>query len=128
MVTIRLSRGGAKKRPFYQIVVADSRSPRDGRFIERVGDVRSPRCAPDTVGRIPGAALGDLVLVVASRQRKRRTVDTRRIARERRLGTVWCPIGVASHRLVMAAGDCHQDVRARLRTSRIGGSRHTALV
>ena len=37
MVTIRLSRGGAKKRPFYQIVVTDSRSPRDGRFIERVG-------------------------------------------------------------------------------------------
>ena len=35
MVTIRLSRGGAKKRPFYQIVVTDSRSPRDGRFIER---------------------------------------------------------------------------------------------
>lgn len=37
MVTIRLSRGGAKKRPFYQVVVADSRYPRDGRFIERVG-------------------------------------------------------------------------------------------
>ncbi|MFQ1046969.1 30S ribosomal protein S16 [Avibacterium avium] len=37
MVTIRLSRGGSKKRPFYQIVVADSRCPRDGRFIERVG-------------------------------------------------------------------------------------------
>ncbi|OOR96849.1 30S ribosomal protein S16 [Canicola haemoglobinophilus] len=37
MVTIRLSRGGSKKRPFYQVVVADSRSPRDGRFIERVG-------------------------------------------------------------------------------------------
>ena len=34
---IRLSRGGAKKRPYYRIVVADSRSPRDGRFIERVG-------------------------------------------------------------------------------------------
>ncbi|MBF0093417.1 MAG: 30S ribosomal protein S16 [Alphaproteobacteria bacterium] len=34
---IRLSRGGAKKRPFYRIVVADSRSPRDGLFIERVG-------------------------------------------------------------------------------------------
>ena len=34
---IRLSRGGAKKRPYYHIVVADSRSPRDGRFIERVG-------------------------------------------------------------------------------------------
>ncbi len=37
MVTIRLSRGGAKKRPFYQVVVTDSRSSRDGRFIERVG-------------------------------------------------------------------------------------------
>jgi small subunit ribosomal protein S16 len=34
---IRLTRAGAKKRPFYRIVVADSRSPRDGRFIERVG-------------------------------------------------------------------------------------------
>lgn len=34
---IRLSRGGAKKRPYYSIVVADSRSPRDGRFIEKVG-------------------------------------------------------------------------------------------
>ncbi len=34
---IRLARGGAKKRPFYRIVVADSRSPRDGRFIEKVG-------------------------------------------------------------------------------------------
>ena len=34
---IRLSRGGAKKRPFYRIVIADSRMPRDGRFIERVG-------------------------------------------------------------------------------------------
>ncbi len=34
---IRLARGGAKKRPFYRIVVADSRSPRDGRFIERLG-------------------------------------------------------------------------------------------
>jgi len=34
---IRLSRGGAKKRPFYSIVVADSRYPRDGRFIEKVG-------------------------------------------------------------------------------------------
>ena len=34
---IRLARGGAKKRPFFSIVVADSRSPRDGRFIERVG-------------------------------------------------------------------------------------------
>ncbi len=37
MVTIRLSRGGAKKRPFYHVVVTDSRSSRDGRFIERIG-------------------------------------------------------------------------------------------
>ena len=37
MVVIRLSRGGAKKRPFYNLVVADSRERRDGRFIERVG-------------------------------------------------------------------------------------------
>ena len=37
MVTIPLARGGAKKRPFYNIVVADSRKARDGRFIERVG-------------------------------------------------------------------------------------------
>ncbi len=37
MVTIRLARGGAKKRPFYHIVVTDSRNGRDGRFIERLG-------------------------------------------------------------------------------------------
>ncbi|MEJ2532894.1 MAG: 30S ribosomal protein S16 [Halioglobus sp.] len=37
MVTIRLSRGGAKKRPFYHLTVTDSRNARDGRFIERVG-------------------------------------------------------------------------------------------
>jgi small subunit ribosomal protein S16 len=37
MVTIRLSRGGAKKQPFYSVVVADSRRARDGRYIESVG-------------------------------------------------------------------------------------------
>jgi small subunit ribosomal protein S16 len=36
-VKIRLARGGAKKKPFYQVVVADERSPRDGRFIEKLG-------------------------------------------------------------------------------------------
>lgn len=36
-LAIRLTRGGAKKRPYYRIVVADSRSPRDGRFIEKLG-------------------------------------------------------------------------------------------
>jgi len=44
MVVIRLARGGAKKRPFYNLVVADSRRARDGRFIERIGfyDPRAP--------------------------------------------------------------------------------------
>lgn len=37
MVTIRLARGGSKKHPFYRIVVTDSRQPRDGRYIERLG-------------------------------------------------------------------------------------------
>ena len=37
-LTIRLSRGGSKKRPYYRIVVADARSPRDGKFIEKIGN------------------------------------------------------------------------------------------
>jgi small subunit ribosomal protein S16 len=37
MLKIRLARGGAKKRPFYKVVLADARAPRDGRFIERLG-------------------------------------------------------------------------------------------
>lgn len=47
MVKIRLARYGARNRPFYRIVVADSRAPRDGRFIERVGfydPLRDPPC------------------------------------------------------------------------------------
>jgi small subunit ribosomal protein S16 len=46
---IRLSRGGAKKRPFYRVVVADSRMPRDGRFIEKLGtfDPIKPKDATD---------------------------------------------------------------------------------
>jgi len=45
---IRLTRAGAKKRPYYRIVIADSRSPRDGRFIERVGsyDPMKPKDDP----------------------------------------------------------------------------------
>ena len=48
---IRLSRGGAKKRPFYRIVVADGRAPRDGRFIERLGtyDPLLPRDSEERV-------------------------------------------------------------------------------
>ena len=48
MVKIRLKRIGAKKRPFYRIVVADSRSPRDGKFIETVGTY-DPRKNPSEV-------------------------------------------------------------------------------
>lgn len=48
---IRMARGGTKKRPFYRIVVADSRSPRDGRFIERIGSYNPmlPKDHPDRV-------------------------------------------------------------------------------
>ena len=45
-VAIRLARGGSKKRPYYRIVVADSRAPRDGRFIEKVG-THNPRVPRD---------------------------------------------------------------------------------
>ena len=48
---IRLARGGTKKRPFYRIVVADSRSPRDGRFIERLG-VYNPLLPKDSDQRL----------------------------------------------------------------------------
>lgn len=48
---IRLARSGAKKRPYYRIVVADSRSPRDGRFIERLG-AYNPMVAKDHPERI----------------------------------------------------------------------------
>ena len=48
---IRLTRGGAKKRPYYRIVVADSRSPRDGRFIEKVGTY-DPMKAKDDAARV----------------------------------------------------------------------------
>ena len=47
-VKIRLRRMGAKKKPFYRIVVADSRSPRDGRFIEEIG-YYDPKTDPATV-------------------------------------------------------------------------------
>lgn len=49
--SIRLSRGGSKKRPYYKIVVADSRSPRDGKFIERIGSY-NPLLAKDNPERI----------------------------------------------------------------------------
>ena len=48
---IRLSRGGAKKRPFYRIVVADARMPRDGRFVEKIGTF-DPFKAKDDANRL----------------------------------------------------------------------------
>lgn len=51
MLKIRLARGGAKKRPYYSIVVADSHSPRDGRFIEKVGTY-NPLLAKDHAQRL----------------------------------------------------------------------------
>jgi small subunit ribosomal protein S16 len=51
MLKIRLTRGGAKKRPYYSIVVADSHSPRDGRFIEKVGSY-NPLLKKDDANRV----------------------------------------------------------------------------
>lgn len=48
---IRLARGGAKKRPYYRIVVADSRSPRDGKFIDRIGSF-NPLLPKDHADRV----------------------------------------------------------------------------
>jgi small subunit ribosomal protein S16 len=50
-VSIRLSRGGSKKRPYYRIVVADARAPRDGNFIERIGSY-NPLLAKDDAARV----------------------------------------------------------------------------
>lgn len=50
-VSIRLSRGGSKKRPYYRIVVADARSPRDGNFIEKIGTY-NPLLAKDDAKRV----------------------------------------------------------------------------
>ena len=50
-VAIRLSRGGAKKRPYYRIVVSDSRSPRDGRYLEQIGTY-NPLLAKDDENRV----------------------------------------------------------------------------
>jgi small subunit ribosomal protein S16 len=77
MVVIRLARGGAKKRPFYNLVVADSRDRRDGRFIERVG-FYNPLAAAHEEGlrveqarvdywRERGAQLSDTVAMLVKR-------------------------------------------------------------
>jgi small subunit ribosomal protein S16 len=50
-ISIRLARGGSKKRPYYKIIVADARSPRDGKFIEKIGNY-NPLLAKDNEQRI----------------------------------------------------------------------------
>ena len=81
MVVIRLARGGAKKRPFYNLVVTDSRSRRDGRFIERVGFYNPMAAAQEEGLRIAqdrvaywqknGAKLSDTVQMLVARAAKR---------------------------------------------------------
>jgi small subunit ribosomal protein S16 len=80
MVVIRLARGGAKKRPFYNVVVTDSRSRRDGRFIERVGFYNPVAAANEEGLRIAhervaywqanGAKLSDTVQMLVARAAK----------------------------------------------------------
>lgn len=78
MVIIRLSRGGSKNRPFYNVVVADSRNRRDGRFIERIGfynplvpadSQESLRLQLDRIGhwQSKGAQLSDAVAKLVKR-------------------------------------------------------------
>ncbi|MEO8487894.1 MAG: 30S ribosomal protein S16 [Betaproteobacteria bacterium] len=77
MVVIRLARGGAKKRPFYNVVVADSRNRRDGRFIERVGYYNPIAAGNETSLKISqervdfwkdrGAKLSDTVAMLVKR-------------------------------------------------------------
>ncbi|MBL0925515.1 MAG: 30S ribosomal protein S16, partial [Sphingomonadaceae bacterium] len=50
-LSMRLSRGGSKKRPYYKIVVADARAPRDGKFIERIGSY-NPQLPKDSEQRV----------------------------------------------------------------------------
>jgi len=85
MVTIRLSRGGAKKQPFYHIVATDSRARRDGRYIERLG-YYNPVARGDAVslavdlGRIDywvdnGAQMSERVSKIVKSHRKARAAD-----------------------------------------------------
>lgn len=75
-VTLRLTRGGGKKNPFYRVVAADRRSPRDGRFIEQIGVYDPLRAPPEirldaarlehwlSVGAQPSETVGELIRVV----------------------------------------------------------------
>jgi small subunit ribosomal protein S16 len=82
MVTIRLARAGAKKKPFYRVVIADHRFPRDGRFIEQVGTYDPKKTAGGLrikldrvdhwvgVGAQPSDSVGDLIAIARTAQPK----------------------------------------------------------
>jgi small subunit ribosomal protein S16 len=74
-VKIRLARGGAKKKPFYQVVVADERCPRDGRFIENLGQY-DPRQDP------PGVSLNEDKTLAWLKQGAQPTETVRQILRK----------------------------------------------
>ena len=90
MVVIRLARGGAKKRPFYNVVVTDSRSRRDGRFIERVGFYNPVAAAHEEGLRIAhdridywrqrGAKLSDTVSMLVARAKQPATASAPAVA------------------------------------------------
>jgi small subunit ribosomal protein S16 len=61
MVKIRLSRGGAPKRPFYHVLVTDSRSPRDGRSIERVGFFNPVATGKEVRLQLDAARIGEWI-------------------------------------------------------------------
>jgi small subunit ribosomal protein S16 len=92
MVVIRLARGGAKKRPFFNVVVADSRNRRDGRFIERVGfynpiaskGEEELRLSVDRIAfwRDRGAKLSDTVEGLVKRSTKPAATEAKPVATE----------------------------------------------
>jgi small subunit ribosomal protein S16 len=79
-VTLRLTRGGGKKSPYYRIVAADRRSPRDGRFIEQIGVYAPLRTPPEVrmegdrvehwlkAGAVPSATVGQLIRAARNAQ------------------------------------------------------------
>ena len=83
MVTIRLSRGGAKKRPFSHLVVTDSRTPRDGRYIERLGFYNPLAASHEETLRVDAERVHRLARVdLAGRRRHRPAREADRLRRE----------------------------------------------
>ena len=92
-----------------------------GGRLQGVGDVRPVGRAAASEGNVPRSALGDLVFVLAGGQREGPGVDAGRLAGQSRLLTPRGPVGVASHGLVVAAGDCHQRFICRRFCARLDG-------